>query len=186
MADRLPLAGAERPRRLPNRTGHGTERLAGGEDHHRNHQQRQGEGTGEEASVELEPADKKPQTEQAVDDRRDADEIGNVDFDERRQGILFGIFFHVNRCGDTERQRDDRRQPHHPKRSDPRRVNPRLPGPAGGEAGEKLPIEPRQPLDQDVDQQYRQHEKPEAGRGGPDGRKKTVEHPVDRAGAGHS
>ena len=63
--------------------GHGADRLARGDDHHRQHQQRQGQRAGGEDEAEVErPADDEGEPEDAVDDRGHRGEVLDVDLDQ--------------------------------------------------------------------------------------------------------
>ena len=82
-ANRLPLGRAERQRALADRVGHRADRLAGGDDHHRQHQQRQRHRAGGEDEAEVErPADDEGEPEDAVDDRGHRREVLDVDLDQ--------------------------------------------------------------------------------------------------------
>jgi hypothetical protein len=60
---------------------HGAQRLAGGQDHDRQHEQRQRRSASQHAGAHAHRADEQAQAEQPVDDRRHGGEIRDVDLD---------------------------------------------------------------------------------------------------------
>ena len=86
---RLPL-GRARARRRPRGSicGIDADRLARRDDDDRQDQQRQRQPRGQDALPEPELVDEEAQRQQAVDDRRHAGEVGDVDLDEVGQPVL--------------------------------------------------------------------------------------------------
>ena len=53
--------------------------------------------------------DEQPEPEQPVDDRRHGRQVGDVDLDEPRHPAARAVLFEVDRRGDADRQRQQRR-----------------------------------------------------------------------------
>ena len=71
----------------------------------RQHQQRQRRGAGQHAAAHAQRADEQPEPEQAVDDRRDRRQVGDVDLDEAGQQAAAAVLLEVDRRGDADRHR---------------------------------------------------------------------------------
>ena len=153
---RLPLGRAEGERRLAQRQGHGTQRLAGGQDHQRQHQQGERRGTGQQRPLEAQRAHEQAQAEQAVDDRRHASQVRDVDLDQARPSSTPAILLERNRGTDADGHGEQGRQSDEPDAAGQRGQQARVRGTARRIAGHEGPREPARAVARDVPQQQAQ------------------------------
>src|SRR4029453_16996189 len=123
--------------------------------------QRRRERAGEDAAPprdRVEDADEELESEEAVDDGRDAREVGDVDLDELRQPAWLRVFLEVDRGRDADRKRDDGGQDEEPDGADERRVEAGVLRLARWKRGQELPVEPREAGPQTVAKHGREDE----------------------------
>ena len=119
LARHLPARGTDAVAGLPDGVRHGPQRLDGGDDHDRQDEHRQRDATGQDVAPGpvavhgVHERDEDRQAQQAVDDRRDAGEVADVDLDEPGEPGVGGVLLEVDRRRQAEREgeeRDDRGQ----------------------------------------------------------------------------
>ena len=93
----LPLGRAAGVGALANRLRDRAQRLARRDDHDRQDQQRQRQARRQDALPEAEAVDEQAERQQAVDDRRHAGEVGDVDLDEVGEPVLARVLLEVDR-----------------------------------------------------------------------------------------
>ncbi len=114
-----PARGAQAIRGFANRLRHGADRLTRRDDHDGQDQQRQRQTRGGNALPQPELIHEQAQRQQAVDDGRHARQVGDVDFNDRREPVLRRVLFEIDRRGDADRHRAERRHQHDQRRADP-------------------------------------------------------------------
>ena len=150
MADRLPLSGSQGIRGDANRGRHGSERFLRRDDHCRQHEQRQRQRAGDQCAVErqrhidrreqqvddqrlalffVEQAEhlhERGHAQDAVNDRRHAGEVRQIDLNDLLDPAFVGVLFQIHRRADADRHREQCHEHDQPQATPQRRENPRL------------------------------------------------------------
>ncbi len=121
--DDLPLRGAERVGALTDRVGNGPDRLARGDDHRREHEQREDHRPGQENPPEAEPTDEEGEAEDAVDDRGHRRQVLDVHLEQPVvPALAVRVLLEVERSSDPERDGEGEQQDAEKDRRDDRRL----------------------------------------------------------------
>ena len=121
---------------------HGSDRLARGDNHHREDQQCHGEGAGDQRAAHVHPLDKEHETEQTVDDRRHTGEVRNVHVNEIHELATTCIFFQVDGGAEAHHERNNTGAQHDPDRSPDGRIHTGYFRITGWRVGNEVPAQP--------------------------------------------
>jgi hypothetical protein len=156
VAHRLPTGGAHCIGALTDAAGNGANSLARGDDDHRQDQQRQRQARRQDALTEIERVHEQPQRQQAVNDRRHAGQVGDVDLDDLGQPVLPGVLLQIHARGDAERNRRQGGHQHDQGGTDQGTEDACLLGPPRREIAEEAPVQTPGAVVDQARQQQRQ------------------------------
>ena len=108
-ADDLPPGGAHAEARLADAAGHGPQGLGRGDDHDGQHQHGEGDPAGDGGAAAgdgLQDLDEDGEPEDAVDDRRHAGQVADVEVDEAGEPALRRVLLEVDRRADADGERE--------------------------------------------------------------------------------
>src|SRR5690606_5222978 len=177
----LPARRAEGVRTQPDRSGHGADRLLGGNDDHREDEQRERQRGGQHAAAQRHGAHEHREPQDAVDDGGHTREVRDVRPDQRGDAVARRVLHQPDRGGDAERERDHRREHDHPQRADQRRPDP-CPGRGARRVGtDELPGQHTRAVPPQVHEQDGEEDEAEDGRGEARRGEQSAEHPAPDA-----
>ena len=157
MPDRLPTRRPQSKRRLPNARGNRSERFSCGNNHNRQNETGQRQPPRQQTLSKMKLINKKSKGHQTIKNRRNPRQIRNIDLNKVGPSVFWRVLLKINPRGQPKGDRHSSCHQHQKKGSNPSGKNPSLSRSPRWKGSKKLPVDPRQTVNRQIEQKNSQN-----------------------------